>query len=1284
MRRMWKVLVLLCLIATAIGGSLPAAISKDGVTSLKTNITREEITLNYTFASPEVMAGLTSGYRLARIQGLQLHSIPGEPMVPYRKAAVLVPAGKEVVSVAVVPGEKKILGTFQLQPAPPLAPLSSESGPPRAEAKAEIYGSSAPFPGKLNSPVGIQYKSGCPIVMVSLYPLQFTPSTQEVSYYNSLTLKVRLADKPPQAGERFSPSKVDLQIIERMVDNPETVKTYSPAARSGGQSRLLNGNYDYVVVTSRALAPSFAPLVQWRESRGLASTLVTVEDIYGAYSGADEAEKIRSFLKDARENNGITYVLLGGDGDGADVGGESGDNIVPARGLWAASDEEYPPQIAGDLYYACLDGSYDGNGNGIYGEPTDGDDGGDVDLLAEIYVGRAPVDSVSEVNNFVAKTIAYESTPATVAYIKKAWMVGELLWQDEPCAAEVAARAQEEREPAGILETLKDFRDTVVDSAYSELYYRYSPAVKEILLDEPGLLRTAAGLLVKYTPALRDLVEGRERDEVFTEEDVAELTRFIHALAAEVEKRGPDLGEENAAELVNHLKEMQAYIAGVTGKTFSAAFESSPYAARGKKRVTAAEPLGDTWGGDYKDEVMNGSSNNGYTTAGFPHSFEVKTLYDRDQEDPYKGWAPEQMLAIMNDGPHLINHLGHSNVTYVMRQTNEDVDGLTNNTCFLAYSQGCYAGSFDNRGAPGKGYLDQDSIGEHLVTGQHGAFAFIGNSRYGWGARNSTNGPSQHFDRQFWDAIFGEGLPAIGVANQRSKEENAQAVLAGDPYIRFVYYELNLLGDPATKVIFPGEGRDLAIAYLDVPGIVQQGEEVMVNARISNLGAETEQGVTVTFLVDGAEQETQTISAIPAGGGADVHTRWTAGAPGSYKFEVVVRGAGEDDNPTNNSRQATVRVSGIFTVDDDGVQCPGADFATVSEAIAMAGPGDTLKLYPGVYGPFMVDKPLNILGVGYPDIDGRGQSNVIEIVADGTRLERVAVRNSANDKAGILVESSNNTITGNLVSGSGGGIVLNASSNNMISHNTLENNDYGLVIQSDSRSNRIFANNIEHNTTGIYIYGPGSTGLGGTLDAPAVMPNLIYENNIGNTTDVSGDASEAGVCEWFDPGRRRGNYWGANIFPLDQYPLSQRYVSGGTVTGKVNLQGRASYAPVTVSVAGTNIATVGGTDGSFILNNVPLGKATLVFSSQGYLNKAMGVNVKAEATAIEPVTLLAGDINADNKVGIQDLTELASAYRKAAGEPGYNPRADLNGDGLVNVQDLALLAGNYRKQGDSW
>jgi hypothetical protein len=57
------------------------------------------------------------------------------------------------------------------------------------------------------------------------------------------------------------------------------------------------------------------------------------------------------------------------------------------------------------------------------------------------------------------------------------------------------------------------------------------------------------------------------------------------------------------------------------------------------------------------------------------------------------------------------------------------------------------------------------------------------------------------------------------------------------------------------------------------------------------------------------------------------------------------------------------------------------------------------------------------------------------------------------------------------------------------------------------------------------------------------------------------------------------------------------------------------------------------------------------------------------------ITLLAGDVNADNVIDILDLASLATHYLS------NDATADLNGDGVVDILDLALAAQNYQQQG---
>jgi len=206
----------------------------------------------------------------------------------------------------------------------------------------------------------------------------------------------------------------------------------------------------------------------------------------------------------------------------------------------------------------------------------------------------------------------------------------------------------------------------------------------------------------------------------------------------------------------------------------------------------------DTWGGDYKDETISGSENYGFSTAGISGNFTAHILYDREIPP---GWNKFELISILNSGVNLVNHLGHTGLHNAMRLTGDDLQLLTNDGTSagpaVIYSQGCYAAAFDNRDYAGQIY-QEDAIGEQFVTSEAGAVAFIGNSRYGWNAPGSTCGVSQFFDRQFVDAIFGEGITAIGDALDDSRIDNIPFI--SYPLIRYVMYGMTLLGDPAMNI----------------------------------------------------------------------------------------------------------------------------------------------------------------------------------------------------------------------------------------------------------------------------------------------------------------------------------------------------------------------------------------------------------------------------------------------------------------------------------------------------
>ncbi|MBN2070063.1 MAG: T9SS type A sorting domain-containing protein [Candidatus Krumholzibacteriota bacterium] len=200
-----------------------------------------------------------------------------------------------------------------------------------------------------------------------------------------------------------------------------------------------------------------------------------------------------------------------------------------------------------------------------------------------------------------------------------------------------------------------------------------------------------------------------------------------------------------------------------------------------------------TYGGNEMDQLVDTCNAYGFSTTGFPPDFNITRYYDRDL-----GYWPKSVIYDeVNAGTNWICHAGHSNASYVMRLSVTDIngtnftnDGVTANYP-VVYTYGCIAGAFDVN----------DCIAEEMVTIDNFASAFIGNSRYGWFTEGTTNGPSHHFQREYFDAVFSEGHTTLGPANQRSKDETVPFVDLPDEYEpgahRWVFYTLNLLGDPA-------------------------------------------------------------------------------------------------------------------------------------------------------------------------------------------------------------------------------------------------------------------------------------------------------------------------------------------------------------------------------------------------------------------------------------------------------------------------------------------------------
>jgi len=165
--------------------------------------------------------------------------------------------------------------------------------------------------------------------------------------------------------------------------------------------------YDFVIITPSEFSDDLQPLVDHKNSYGIETNLVTLDSIYGQYPGRDDAEQIKYFIKHALDEWNVSYVLLVGD-----------INKLPTRIAYSAEWGE--GFVLSDLYFADIYDenesfcSWDGNNNSKFGEvyytQHEVYDLDDVDLYADVHLGRLACRNPSEVSIVVDKIINYETS----------------------------------------------------------------------------------------------------------------------------------------------------------------------------------------------------------------------------------------------------------------------------------------------------------------------------------------------------------------------------------------------------------------------------------------------------------------------------------------------------------------------------------------------------------------------------------------------------------------------------------------------------------------------------------------------------------------------------------------------------------------------------------------------------------------------------------------------------------------------------------------------------------
>ncbi|UCD30829.1 MAG: hypothetical protein JSV38_08335, partial [Desulfobacterales bacterium] len=337
----------------------------------------------YQFEKPQIKT-LSNGRQIVEMKGTwQKDSIVGTPILPVKTSKIFIPPNEKVISVEIGYGTLlTIEGSYLIQHATTPYPISYKGPVTVDKPNPQIYGKRGLYPTAVHKTRKPQFLRGVKIVSVDLTPVHYNPAEGQLKYYNMLNVTIRTEkQKRPDWVRPFRNIPKDREKILRSIDNKNDFLKQHPmpgqnkttgTSTIGDEPSATLGERDYIVITTQELMAAAVSLTAHRQSPEGGGYTTHIEDIVNIddddtnYPGVDLAEEVRNFIIDMYQTYGTIYVVLLGDCDGAPSA-----NYIPTRGCYAAVGGTTDNNIPSDLYFGCLDGSWNSDGDSLWGESND-------------------------------------------------------------------------------------------------------------------------------------------------------------------------------------------------------------------------------------------------------------------------------------------------------------------------------------------------------------------------------------------------------------------------------------------------------------------------------------------------------------------------------------------------------------------------------------------------------------------------------------------------------------------------------------------------------------------------------------------------------------------------------------------------------------------------------------------------------------------------------------------------------------------------------------------------
>jgi len=374
---------------------------------LSLSMMAQAVEKTYRFEEPKIVE--LRGYQQITFNGCMQTAIAGNPSLPYYSVSLLLPQGMEAESIEVELSDfQDIEGIVNLFPYQPSRTMNDKEERDLI-INEEIYASKSVYPSENHGVVTTQYKNGYGFAFSSFTPVQYIPATGKVMYAKTANVRVSLKAARNYNSAMLWGTPEIKNAVRRLAQNPEMVDSYQTRGRE------VNA-YDLLIITGTEFVENYNAYREYYNSVGLRNEIVTTADIYSSMEGVDNQEKIRNYIIQEYQNNGIMMAVLGGDVD-----------IVPYRGFYcyvtSGGGNQESNNIPADLYYCGLDGTWNDNGNNRWGEI------GEDDLLPEIGMSRMSFNNATELANMINKSMSYQQTPV-LGEFQKIILAGEHLYDN--------------------------------------------------------------------------------------------------------------------------------------------------------------------------------------------------------------------------------------------------------------------------------------------------------------------------------------------------------------------------------------------------------------------------------------------------------------------------------------------------------------------------------------------------------------------------------------------------------------------------------------------------------------------------------------------------------------------------------------------------------------------------------------------------------------------------------------------------------------------------------------